>query len=206
MFSRSGKGILLIAASFLWAGPAAAQQGGTPNSPGQQQPMPNQPGRVSNPGADQPSQPIADQAFIRETMEGDNAQVAMSQLAQQKSTSADVKQFGQEMVQIHTELNAQLKPAAKQLGVDEPKGPSKKAKQEIAKLETLSGPECDSAYIQAMAKQQQHDLKEFKDEAAAGQSPGVQLAAKQDAPILAQHYQVLEKLAQAHNVALDSKQ
>jgi putative membrane protein len=176
-------------------------------SPSQQPSVPSQPGNPDSamPGADQPSQPVADQSFVRETMEGDNAQVAMSQLAQQKSTSDDVKQFGQKMVQIHTELNQQLQPAAKQLGVDEPKGPSKKQKQEIAKLETLSGPDFDSAYIQAMAKQQQHDLKQFKDEATAGQSPGVQMAAKQDAPILEQHYQVLEKLAQVHNVTLESQ-
>src|SRR5262249_9031121 len=101
--------------------------------------------------------------------------------------------------------NQQLSPAAKQLGVDEPKEPSKKGKQEIAKLEALSGPDFDTAYIQAMAKQQQHDLKGFKDEATAGQNPNIQMAAKQDAPILEQHYQVLEKLAQVHNVTLESK-
>ena len=213
MFSRSGKRNLLIVAACLWACTAAMGQqpgGSQANSPNQQSTSPNGPASAGSPGAempgvDQPTQPIADQAFVRETMEGDNAQVAMSQLAQQKSSSDDVKQFGQKMVQIHSELNQQLQPAAKQLGVDEPKGPSKKQKQEIAKLETLSGPDFDTAYIQAMAKQQQHDLKGFKDEATAGQNPNVQMAAKQDAPILEQHYQVLEKLAQVHNVTLESK-
>src|SRR5215469_2809159 len=153
MFSRSGKGVLSIAAACLWACTAAmAQQpggsgGSQPGSPSQQ-PMPNQPGAAGSPtaatpGTDTSMQPVADQAFVRETMEGDNAQVAMSQLAQQKSSSDDVKQFGQKMVQIHTELNDQLKPAAKQLGVDEPKGPSKKQKEEIAKLDALSGPDFD---------------------------------------------------------------
>ncbi|HVU47897.1 MAG TPA: DUF4142 domain-containing protein [Terracidiphilus sp.] len=211
MFSSAGKRIFMIAASCLWACAAMGQQPGStqPNSPSQQPTAPNEPGGAGNPatampGAEQPMQPIADQAFVRETMEGDNAQVAMSQLAQEKSTSPDVKQFGQKMVQIHTELNEQLKPAAKQLGVDEPKGPSRKQKQEITKLQALSGPDFDTAYIQAMAKQQQHDLKQFKNESESGQSPGVQMAAKQDAPILAQHYQVLEKLAQVHNVTLES--
>lgn len=223
MFSRTGKGILLIAASSLWAMAAVAQQpgGAGTNSPSQQQTMPNQPGS-NQPGSNQPgsagnpatadmpgmgqtSQPIADQAFVRDTMEGNDAQVAMSQLAQQKSSSEDVKQFGGKMVQIHTELNDQLKPAAKQLGVDEPKGPSKKGKQEIAKLEALSGPDFDTEYLQAMARQQRHDLKGFKDEADAGQNPNVQMAAKQDEPILTEHYQVLEKLAATHNVELESK-
>jgi putative membrane protein len=56
-----------------------------------------------------------------------------------------------------------------------------------------------------MAKQQQHDLKQFKDEAQSGQDPGVKTAAQKDTPVLSEHYQVLEKLAQAHNVELESK-
>ena len=108
------------------------------------------------------------------------------------------------MVQIHTELNSQLVPAAKQLGVSEPKGPSKKEKKEIDRLQALSGPDFDTAYIQAMASQQQHDLKEFKNEADSGQAANIQQAAKQDEPVLAEHYQVLEKLAQAHNVTIAS--
>jgi putative membrane protein len=150
-------------------------------------------------------QAYADQSFLHDTLEGNTAQVQMSQLAQEKSSSDDVKQFGQKMVQIHTELNDQLAPAAKQLGVNEPKSPSKKQKKQLEQLQALSGPDFDTAYIQAMAKQQQHDLKEFKDEAQSGQNPNLQQAAKQDEPVLNEHYQVLQKLAQAHNVTLESQ-
>jgi putative membrane protein len=219
MLSRgTGKGILMMAAVAAWAcATAIAQQpGGSPqqSSPSQQQQMPGQSGNPGAPGAttgmpgttQQPNQnAYGDQMFVHDTLEGDDAQVAMSQLAQQKSSSTDVKQFGAKMVQIHTELNNQLKPAAKELGVSEPKGPSKKEQKEIDHLQALSGPDFDTAYIQAMAKQQQHDLKGFKDEAQAGQTANIQEAAKQDEPILAQHYQVLQKLAQAHNVTLESK-
>jgi putative membrane protein len=216
MFSRrSSKAVLLITASALWAGGAAlAQQsgGGTqPSSPSQQQPMPGEPGSPgtgmpdtgASPGAQQQS--YGDQAFVRDTFEGNDAQVEMSKLAQDKSTSSDVKTFGQKMVQIHTQLNTQLAPAAKQLGVNEPKGPSKKQKQQIEKLQALSGPDFDTAYIQAMAKEQQHSLKEFNDESQSSQNPNLQQAAKADAPILNEHYQVLQKLAQIHNVTLESK-
>jgi len=210
---QTGKGILLMAAIMPWAyAMAMAQQpGGAAGQapPSQQQQMPNGPGSPGSPtmpGTDQvQQQAIGDQMFVRDTMEGDDAQVAMSQLAQQKSASPDVKQFGQKMVQIHSQLNEQMKPAARALGVSEPKGPSKKAKQEIAKLEALSGPDFDTAYIQAMAKQQQHDLKEFKTEASSGQNPNIQQAAKQDEPVLTEHYQVLQKLAETHNVTLESK-
>jgi putative membrane protein len=214
MFSRqSSKAILLIAVTALWTGGVAAAQVPGSNSGGAQQPSQQQsmPGQAGAAGTGLPadtsqgSQPAyADQAFVHDTMEGDDAQVQMSQLAQQKSSSADVKQFSQKMVQIHTELNGQMAPAAKQLGVSEPKGPSKKQKQQIEKLQALSGPDFDTAYIQEMAKQQQRDLKEFRTEAQSGQNPNVQMAAKQDEPVLLEHYQVLEKLAQTHNVTLES--
>ncbi len=218
MLSRgTGKGILMMAAVAAWAcGTAVAQQpGGTPQqpSPSQQQQMPGQQGAPGTAGAstglpstNQPNQTAyGDQMFVHDTLEGDDAQVAMSQLAAQKSSSPDVKQFSAKMVQIHTELNNQMKPAAKELGISEPKGPSKKEQKEIDHLQALSGPDFDTAYIQAMAKQQRHDLKAFKDEAQTGQTQNIQQAAKQDEPILAQHYQVLQKLAQAHNVTLESK-
>ncbi len=203
-----------MAVSVLWAAGVTAAQ--TPSGSAQQQPPPTQQQQMGQPGAPgsptaglpdaaQNNQAYADQAFVHDTMEGDYAQVQMSQLAEQKSASADVKQFSQKMVQIHTELNSQLEPAAKQLGVSEPKGPSKKQKKELDRLQALSGPDFDTAYIQAMARQQEHDLKEFRTEAKSGQYPNVQQAAKQDEPVLTEHYQVLQKLAQVHNVALESQ-
>ena len=71
---------------------------------------------------------LVDQSFLRKTMEDDAAQVQMGQLAQQKSASDDVKQYGRKWPQIHEQLTDQLKPVAKKLGVDEPKRPSKKDK------------------------------------------------------------------------------
>jgi putative membrane protein len=217
MFSKqTGKGILMAAAATLFTcGAAMAQQPGGMQqpSPSQQQQMPSQPGTAGAPGAttgvpdagSPGQQAYGDQMFVHDALEDNQAQVEMSRLAQQKSSSDDVKRFGEKMVQIHTELNEQLTPAAKELGMSAPDGPSKKEKKEIERLQALSGPDFDTEYIQAMAKQQQHDLKEFKDEAQSGQTANIQQTAKQDEPALAEHYQVLEKLAQAHNVTLESK-
>ena len=215
---QSGKGILMTAAAVLWTcGAAMAQQPGgmQQSSPSQQQQVPGQTGTTGAPGAttgmpdasasSPGQQAYGDQMFVHDTIEGNQAQVEMSRLAQQKSSSTDVKQFGEKMVQIHTELTNQLTPAAKELGMSAPDGPSKKERKEIERLQALNGPDFDTEYIQAMAKQQQHDLKEFKDEAQSGQTANIQQAAKQDEPVLAEHYQVLQKLAQAHNVTLESK-
>ena len=198
---------VLAAALLVGTGPAIAQQpGGMPGGAQQQQPgataAPGMTPGSGMPGTTNNQQSFSDAAFVHDALQNNVAQVEMSQLVQTRSQSPDVQQFGQKMVQIHTELSNQLKPAAQQLGVREPKGPSKKEKQEIAKLQALSGPNFDAAYLTDLAKVQQKNLKAFKDEENNAQSAGLQQAAKADEPILAQHYEILEKLAQAHNVTI----
>jgi putative membrane protein len=201
------RGVMLATAALLWAAAAVAQQNpGMQGPPMQQQPMPGTPDMPGSPTPGMPGMSPEDQysdmAFVQDMLENDNAEVQMSQLAQTKSPSPDVQKFGEQMVQVRSELNNQLKPVAKQLGVDDSKGPSKKEKQQIAQLEALSGPDFDTAYIMAMAKEQQKSLKAFKDEENNARSPGLQQAAKTDEPVLSQHYETLQKLAQAHNVTI----
>jgi putative membrane protein len=201
--------ILLGSASTLLAAVMAVAQT-PPGSAGSQQPnMPNQPtSPTGNPNTDPGmanQQSMADQSFVKKALEGGVAEVQLGQLAQQKSQSDDVKQFGQKMVQDHTQLGDQMKPIAQQLGVKEPKGPSKKDKELYAKLEGLSGPQFDEAYIQAMVKDHKQDLKEFKDAAQTAQNPNVKQAAQQGAGVISQHLQMIQQIAQAHNVTADSK-
>ena len=197
---------MLLASSIVVAqspsGGAGPQQ--QPNTPSQQQAGPGAGtiGATTGPGN---MQALADQAFVKKALEGGTAEVQLGQLAQQKSQSEDVKQFGQKMVEDHTQLGEQMKPIAQQLGVKEPKGPSKKDKQLIAKLEGLSGPQFDEAYIQAMVKDHKEDLKEFKDEAQAAQNQNVKQAAQQGVGVIAQHLQLIQQIAQNHNIVTDGK-
>jgi putative membrane protein len=192
--------VLLLAGTTAFAQQPQQQQQSTQT---QQQTTPGQT-NSSLPDASGPAAPnYADQAFVEDTLKGNDAQVQMSQIAQQKASSGDVKEFSQRMIQIHTQLNQQLVPLAKQLDVNQEQKPSKQAKKEIAQLQQLSGPEFDTAYLQAMAKEQEHSLKQFKSEESA-QNPMIQKVAKFDEPVLTQHYQILQKIAQTHNVTIAS--
>jgi putative membrane protein len=202
--------ILLGSASTLLVAVMAVAQTPPGGGAGSQQPnMPNQPtSPMANPNMDPTmanQQSMADQSFVKKALEGGAAEVELGQLAQQKSQSEDVKQFGQKMVQDHTQLGDQMKPIAQQLGVKEPKGPSKKDKELIGKLEALSGPQFDEAYIQAMVKDHKQDLKDFKDAAQTAQNPNVKQAAQQGAGVISQHLQMIQQIAQTHNVATDGK-
>lgn len=145
-------------------------------------------------------QNMTDRSFVRKALEGGMAEVQLGQLAQQKSQSDDVKQFGQKMVQDHTQMGDQLKPIAQQLSVKEPKTLPKKDRELMAKLQALSGSQFDEAYIKAMVKDHKEDLRDFKDEAQTTQDPNLKQAAQQGSTVISQHLQMIEQIAQSHNV------
>ncbi len=62
----------------------------------------------------------ADREFVRKAAEGGLAEVELGQLATEKASSQDVKQFGQRMVSDHSQANTQLKEIAAQKGVTLP--------------------------------------------------------------------------------------
>ena len=181
--------------------------GQQPSMPSQQPQSSQMPQPGASPGDGQAGQNFGDQAFVSKAMAGGVAEVQLGQLAEQKSESNDVKQFAQKMVTDHTQMGDKwFKPVAKQMGISEPKGPSKKDKKLIQKLQGLSGQQFDTEYIQAMVKDHKEDLKDFKSEAQTAQDPNVKQIATQGSNIIQQHLQLIEQIAQAHNVPLEGKE
>lgn len=206
---RTYKRAMMFSATAILAGAtgfAQMQPGG-----GAGQASPAQQPQMQNPSATTQGTPttngasMADQAFVSSIFESDAAQEQLGQLAQQKSQSEDVKQLAQRMADNRAKLDDQLKPLGDKLDVHKPSKPTKKLRQEIAKLETLSGPQFDEEYIRTVAKGNEKDVKDFNSEAQTAQDPNLQQAAKQDAAVLAEHQQALEQVAQSHNVTLAEK-
>jgi len=212
---RANSKFLLLTTGVLLSGAflVAQDPGGMPGGGGggMQQPTPGTapgyPGSQPMPGGSPGGQPsMADQAFIKQMFESNAVEVQLGQLAQEKSQSDDVKQFAEKMVENRKRLDDQLAPLAKRLDVSQPKGPDKKMKQQIAKMQTLSGQEFDQEYIRTIEREHQKDVKNFKQAASAAQDPSVQRTAQADAPIIEQHLQAIQKIAEAHNVQTDSNE
>jgi len=211
---RIGAKFCMCSGAALLAGVVAlAQAPGSqqPSMPGQQQQSPTNPsagntgaGPGAYPGTAPTGQDFSERAFVSKALEGGETEVQLGQLAQQKSQSNDVKQFAQKMVSDHSQMaDKWFKPVAQQLGVSEPKGPSKKDKKEIAKLQGLSGDEFDREYITMMLKDHQKDLKDFKDEAQVAQDPNLKQVIEQGSNVISQHLQLIEQIAKNHNVPVE---
>ena len=201
--------IFIISGAVVMSGAMAMAQQSQP----QQMPPVNSPSNnpAATPQAQQQMQmqeqqntdmaAMQDKAFLRKAAEGGMAEVQLGQLAQQKASSQDVRQFGEKMVQDHSQLDQQLKPIAEQQGVRPPKALSKKDEATLKKLEGLSGQQFDHAYIEAMLKDHKKDLKEFKETANRTQNPQLKDAAQRGAQVIESQLQDIQQIARNHNVS-----
>ncbi len=137
----------------------------------------------------------ADTKFLKEAAEGGMAEVALGQLAVEKASNADVKKFGQRMVDDHSKANDQLKQLASQKNVTLPQDLNAKDKATKAKLEKLSGEQFDQAYMKAMVKDHTKDVSDFKRESMSAQDPDIKNFAAQTLPTLQQHLKQATSLA-----------
>jgi putative membrane protein len=187
-------------ALILCSGLANAQMGQpTPSPsgiPGSRDPTANNP-TMPGPTA---NNPMADRDFVKEALQGGMAEVQMGQLALQKSSNEDIKQFAQRMVTDHTKMGDQMKPIALQLGVKEPTDLSKKDKSTIAKLQNLDGDAFDKAYVQTMLKDHKHDQAAFRQAADKAADPNVKQAATQGEAVISDHLQHIQQIAKSEGL------
>jgi putative membrane protein len=136
----------------------------------------------------------ADAKFAMKAAQGGMAEVQLGQLAAQKASSPDVKAFGQQMVDDHTKANDQLKSVASQENMTLPSTLDAKDQALMTKLQGLSGADFDKAYVKAMVKDHQEDVKEFQKEADKGKDPQIKNFASQTLPVLQQHLSKIQSI------------
>jgi putative membrane protein len=141
-----------------------------------------------------------DKMFVKKAMQDSLAEVALGELTLQKSNNDQVKQFARKMIDDHNKLNAQMRPVAQQLGVDIPTEASKKDKSLISKMQGLSGPAYDQAYIKDVVKDHKQDLSEFRMEVSNGLNVGLKNAALEGSKTMEDHLQMAQQLAKDQNV------
>jgi len=136
----------------------------------------------------------SDRQFITEAAQGGLAEVQLGQLASQRGTSDAVKQFGQHMVQDHTQVNNQLKQLATQKGVKLPTTIGSNNQQVKQRLSKLSGANFDRQYLKQMLQDHQKDISAFQNEAQQGQDADVKAFATQALPTLQEHLQQVSSI------------
>jgi putative membrane protein len=130
----------------------------------------------------------SDRKFIEKAASGGMAEVKLGQLAMEKGTSPTVKEFGKRMVDDHGKANDELKEIASKKNFPMPTDVDSEAKATYDKLTKLSGTDFDKAYIDAMVKDHDKDVKEFKKEASTGGvDPDLKAWAEKTLTVIEQH-------------------
>lgn len=149
--------------------------------------------------------PAMDKAFVKKALEGNEGEIQMGQLALQKSSDDQVKQFAQHMVDDHGKMQDQLKPVAQQMGVKVPDGPSKGEMKKMDKMKSLSGDAFDQAYIKDMVKDHKSDSSDFKLEAQNTQNPQLKQLASEGSQTIDSHLQQIEQIAKSKQTTQKAK-
>jgi putative membrane protein len=129
----------------------------------------------------------ADEKFAGEAASGGMAEVKLGQLAQEKAVSQKVKEFGQKMVQDHSQAGDELKEVAQKEGLKLPEEMSRQEQATYNRLSRLSGEQFDRAYERAMLTDHQKDLAAFEREASSGKNEALKQFAARTLPTLKEH-------------------
>lgn len=199
-----------IATAF---GPVALLAQSEPMSPpaSQTQPNPTQQTRSStssmqdSTGSSTDSGQMKDRMFLRKAAEGGLAEVQLGQLAAQKGSSQEVRDFGQKMVTDHTQLNSEMAPIAQSMGVKVPTKLSKEDQAEYDKLNGMSGDDFDKEYLSFMVKDHHKDLREFRNEAQNASEPALKAAVDKGSKVIYEHTQMVDKLAKDKGVPMPGR-
>jgi putative membrane protein len=139
----------------------------------------------------------ADMNFMKEAAIGGMAEVEIGKLAQQNARSDEVKQFGSRMERDHGAANNELTTLAGNKGITLPRQLDAKHAQLRDKLARLRGAEFDRAYMRAMTKDHDKDLKAFRRQAQSAADPDLRQFAAKTAGVVEQHDKMAHDISQS---------
>jgi putative membrane protein len=187
--------------------PESAPSQSTPPLPNRPAPLPNQP--LPNRPAPLPNQPLPnrplpgsnsqlsalDNQFVIEAAHGGMAEVRLGQLALQRSTSPQVKQFAQRMIQEHTQANTELMRLTTQKGINAPTDVGPKYQAAMMRLMQLSGAEFDQAYMnEAGVNAHLESAAVYQRQAALGLDPDLKAFASRTLPRVQGHLEMASRM------------
>ncbi|MGE5658057.1 MAG: DUF4142 domain-containing protein [Actinomycetota bacterium] len=159
------------------------------NTPGGSSNTPNQ--RNS-----QSSLSTRDRNFINQAAQLGMLEVQLGQLAVQQGSSNAVKQYGQRMVQEHTQANQQLMQLARQKGVTPASQLDNQHQAVRSRLSKLSGSSFDEAYMREMINSHNQAIALFQAQAQQGNDSDLKAWAGRTIPNLQAHLQMANQTAQ----------
>lgn len=137
------------------------------------------------------------QDFLKEAIQGDNAEVEMGRLAAARGGTKEVRDFGKMLSTDHQKAGDEARKVAQKLKIKPPAGIPEEAKETKAKLEGLKGADFDKEFVAAMIEDHEKDIAKYTEQATNGDDDRVKGLATKQLPTLKKHLDMVQKLAPA---------
>jgi putative membrane protein len=132
------------------------------------------------------------QDFVAAAIQGNNSEIMLGKLAQEKAASPAIKQYGQMLVSEHSKARDDMEMLAAKINVPRSTDASPEGKLEYEKLSKLSGDAFDKEFIDAMIKDHEKDVAEFEIHAKANHAASME--AQHQLPTLKLHLEAAKSL------------
>jgi len=108
------------------------------------------------------SSKMSDKEFVQEAMKGNQAEVALAEVAAQKAQNAELKEFAQHLQKDHTQANEQLRPIAESLGVQTSQSLDEKHQKKLTRFQEMQGAEFDKEFAIYALKDHKKDIAKYE--------------------------------------------
>jgi putative membrane protein len=143
----------------------------------------------------------ADKSFIKDATEGSQAEINFAKLALEKSKDPNVRKFAERMITDHSKLIEDMRPFTKKYDVSASGAPiMDHAKYEELKMK--SGTSFDRAYVEAMVKDHNDDLKAFIQEENSTADPALKATVMKGEKVVREHTEMIDNIA--HRGGIDT--
>ena len=136
-----------------------------------------------------------DRAFVAKVSQGGMFEVQAGQLADQKGSAQDVRDFGAMEVHDHAGVGDKLKTVSGQIGVNFPAALNGEFSAKLAHLKSLSGSSFDNAYMEEMATLHAGDGAAFAKVARVGETPELRAFGAETHKIVQRHIGAIHAVA-----------
>ncbi|MBK1612068.1 hypothetical protein CKO44_01100 [Rubrivivax gelatinosus] len=135
-----------------------------------------------------------DRQFLEHAAAGGMAEVALGNMAKERASNPQVRQFGERMVQDHTGANQEVTRLAVARGVGTPAESDRRQRRSLDKLSQLKGAEFDREFMKAMVDDHERTVELFEKQSRSGDDAELKAFATKTLPTLRDHLQAARAL------------
>ncbi|SKB92773.1 DUF4142 domain-containing protein [Dyadobacter psychrophilus] len=135
-----------------------------------------------------------DEQFMLTAFDGGLFEVNAGQVASSKGTTSAIKDFGQQLLDDHTDINQELMKVSKDADLDLPTTLSNAKQQQLDTLSGLSGIAFDTTYIKMMVSTHEEIVNLYEIQATTGRNVDLKAFASDKLPKLRAHLETAKSM------------